>query len=304
MDDLEQRLARSMHGAAAGAPPDAQLLSKVHQRSGRYRRRRLAVQVSALAAVLAVGVPAVAVLLDRPGPSVPLPAATGVTPSLTLVPGFQNPVFPYALPPTDGMRAPVATLRSGTLSAFFEATDLRDHADTTVTVTGAKPSFTDGTTVTVRGRTGWLRTIAAEPARQYVLYWPERAGQWLQLATDDTYTPAQVIALAESLTSGAIAVLPPFRLDWSPAGLTPDTVTESTMSFGDGAFSVVLRKEYPLPADGRRLTRDADGARLEVAVADWDAVLDITAGSALTVSDADLLRFAAGVHILNRSNPR
>ncbi|MBL7253433.1 hypothetical protein [Paractinoplanes lichenicola] len=300
MDDLEQLLARSMHGAATDAPPDTELLSRVHQRSGRYRRRRLAGQLAGLAAVLAIGIPTATVLTNRPEPSVPLPAAQG----LTLRPGFQDPAFPYALPPAAGLRAPVATLESGTPTAFFEATDVRRQADTTVTVTGAKPSITGGTTVQVRGRTGWLRTTDVKPAKQYVLCWQEKAGQWLQLATDDTYTPPQVVALADSLTSAAVPVLPPFTLDWSPAGLSPDTVNASTMSFADGAFSVVLRKEYALPSPGRRLTRDADGVRLEVAVPDWDAVLDIRVGSALTISDADLQRFAAGVHILNRSNPR
>lgn len=313
MDDLEERLARSMHGAALDAPPDANLLSQVHRRSGRYRRRRLAVQLSGLAAALVVGLPTVAVLVHRSGsvvPAAPRPAATPVQ----LVPGFPNPVFPYALPPADGMRAPVATLEPGKRIAFFEATDLRRQADTTVTVTSTEPVFTTAATeapVQVRGRSGRLRTVDAEPAKQYVLYWPEGPDRWLQLATDDTYTREKVVALADSLTSAAIPVLPPFELDHSPAGLTPDTITASTMSFDDGDFSVVLRRAYPLPSttgqvagDDARLTREADGVRLDIAVSNWDAVLQITVRSPLAITDSDLLRFAAGVHILDRSNPR
>ncbi|MBM2618591.1 hypothetical protein JIG36_23830 [Actinoplanes sp. LDG1-06] len=316
MDDVERMLAQSLHGAATDAPGDTELLSKVHRRSSRYRRRRLAVQLSGLAAVVVVGLPATAVLLNRSGPPLPPPAAfsSSAASPVTLVEGFQNPVFPYALPPTEGMRAPVATLEAGTPTAFFEATDLRRHADTMVTVTSTKPVFTtaaDESAWTVRGHQGRLRTIDVEPAKQYILYWPEAPGRWLQLATDDTYTPQQVVALANALTSAAIEVLPPFELDYSPAGLTPDTVDASTMSFRDGAFSVVLRKQYQLPTTNQkvaaydaRLTRDARRTMLEVAVTDWDAVLQVTVRSPLAISDNDLLRFAAGVHILNRSNPR
>ncbi|GAA3457985.1 hypothetical protein GCM10018962_98190 [Dactylosporangium matsuzakiense] len=44
------------------------------------------------------------------------------------------------------------------------------------------------------------------------------------------------------------------------------------------------------------MTLDAD-------VTDWSATLRVSAAAGRTISDADLLRFAAGVHILNRSNP-
>lgn len=353
MDELDRLLAESMRSAADRAPSDGGLLTTVHQRSRRYRRRRIATGLSTAAAVLAIGVPFGTALVTRseatrspstvpvapaattpPSPSASeIPSASKAptrTPSsatstrtpkssaknVRLVDGYTAPRFPYTLPSTDGMRAPVASMRGGTLSAFFEATELLRHADVTVTVSTRKPVFTaPATTRTtlVRGHSGTLRTVDTQPAKQLVLFWPESSTRWIQVATDDTYTPQQVVALADSLSTASIAVLPPFTLDHAPAGLAVDTVTASTMSFraaNADKVTVVLRKRQPLTAVtdkvGRYqalLTRDGEGAELAVDVTDWDATLDVTVDAGLTMSDADLLRFAAGVHILNRSDP-
>ncbi|MFI5933078.1 hypothetical protein [Actinoplanes sp. NPDC051494] len=226
--------------------------------------------------------------------------------------GYTAPVFPYTLPATDGMKAPVASMRDGDLIALFEATELRDHADTTVTVSSRKPVFdTDATQTTqrVRGHSGTLRTLDVEPARQLTLWWQESSSRWIQLATDDTYTPQEVVALATSLSAGAVAVSPPFTLDRSPAGLVADTVTASRMSFraaGGEKIEVVLRKRRELTGDTVTVG-DYQGVltqgKLAVDVTDWDATLEVTVGAGLTMSGADLLRFAEGVHILNRSDP-
>lgn len=215
------------------------------------------------------------------------------------------------------MTAPVASLRNGNQIGFFEATELREHADITVTVSARKPTFSTSATQTsmsVRGHSGTLRTVDVQPAKQLTLFWQESSTRWIRLATDDTYTPKQVVALADSLSTAKIAVLPPFRLDLTPVGLTADTVTASTMSFrSDSAdqVEVVLRKRQELTETTdevgqyqAQLTRNGDGAKLSVDVTDWDATLEITVDAGLTLSDTDLLRFAAGVHLLNRSNPK
>ena len=171
--------------------------------------------------------------------------------------------------------------------------------------------------MTVRGHPGTLRTVDVQPARQLTLYWRESTSRWIRLATDDTYTAQQVVALADALTPAPIAVSTPFRLDLSPAGFVTDTVTESTMSFRTSAgapdadrFAVVLRKRRQLSGTPATvgsyqavLKHAAGGVTLDVDVTDWNATLEVSAGSGLTISDADLVRFAAGVHILNRSNP-
>jgi hypothetical protein len=186
-------------------------------------------------------------------------------------------------------------------------------------VSSREPASTGGgTSMAVRGHVGTLRTVDVKPARQLTLTWRESASRWIQLATDDTYTAQQVVALADALSPASIAVLPPFRLDLSPAGFGTDTVTASTMSFRPYAgapaadrVQVVLRKRRPLSGINQTvgaypavLTHDAGGgATLEIDITDWNATLEVTVGSGLTMSDAEVLRFAAGVHILNRSNP-
>ena len=154
-----------------------------------------------------------------------------------------------------------------------------------------------------------MRTVDVEPAKQLTLYWQEAPDRWIRVATDDTYTPQQVVALAEALAPAAVPVLPPFDLDLSPAGWTTDTVTASTMAFRTpGAdLTVVLRERRPLSGTNRsvgpyraRSPAPPTGSPLDVDVTDWNATLEV---SASTFTEDDLLRFAAGVHILNRSDP-
>lgn len=358
MDDLNRILAQSLHDAAGDAPDGAGLLGDVHARSRRYRKRRVvtATALSAAVAVAVAGIPIVTMLTTRPKPVLPpaasRPAVVAVpsspTPSstppasskpsigsssspssahtspaagaVTLSKGWTAPTFPYTLPATDGMSAPVASLADGNPSAFFEATELRKHADITITVSTEKPSFTTAAQeipFVVRGHGGYLRTVDVSPAKQLTLYWKESSTRWIRLATDDTYTPEQVVELAESMTSASIAVPPPFDLDLSPDGLIADSVTASRMIFrspdaapGSGGFSTVLHQHQQLTGVNKKvngydavLTHTAGQANLAVDATDWNATLRITVGNGLTVSDADLLRYAAGVHILNRSNP-
>ncbi|MFI5910983.1 hypothetical protein [Dactylosporangium sp. NPDC051541] len=324
MDELDRLLAQTLHGAADRAPSDAGLLTGVHGRARRHRRRKVATVLSAAAAALALGIPAAVGLAVRPDvpappaavPTTAAPSESATAAAMRLSAGYTAPAFPYTLPATNGMRAPIAWMDGGNLVAFFEAIDIRHHSDTTVTVSSRRPAFTTAGTETqrtVRGHAGTLRTVDVQPAKQLTLYWPESSTQWITLATDDTYTPQQVVALANSLTAASIAVSPPFELDLSPAGFSTETVSSSTMSFRDAGgaqFRVVLYKRRALQQPNQtvgaykaQLTRDADGATLDVDVTDWTATLRVTAAAGLNVSDADLLRFAAGVHVLNRSDP-
>ena len=321
MDDLDRLLAETLRGAAERAPADDELLSRVRARSDRFRRQRIVTGLAA-AAVLVVGVPTVVVLADRgsvPGP--PPPAAVSQDPpgAVQLVAGFTAPAFPYTLAAVDGMRAPVASMDGGDLIAFFEATELKHHADTTVTVSSRKPTFTGTATETpmsVRGHAGTLRTVDVQPAKKLTLYWQEKAGRWIQLATDDTYTPQQVVALATAMSAASVPVSAPFRLDFSPAGFVTDTVTDSTMTFRKSASSAealttVLRKRRSLTGADKTvgpyraaLTHDAAGTTLQIDVTDWNATLEISVSGGLSMSDSELLRFAGGIHLLNRSNPK
>ncbi|WP_430784566.1 hypothetical protein [Actinoplanes sp. G11-F43] len=307
-----------MHGAAGRAPGGQGLLGTVHERSRRYHRRRVATVAGvSVAAVLAAGVPFVFARVTGPEPIMP-PAAGDDPATVRLADGWVAPRFPYTLPIVDGMRAPVVTADAGRLSAFFEATELVEHADVTVTVSGDEPPVTEGATektITVRGQAGSLRTVDVRPARQLALVWRESPGRWIQLATDDTYTTPRVVALAESLSGASIPVQPPFDLARSPAGLVTDTVSASRMTFrapgaSTAGFRTVLRERQPLAgadrtvgASAAALTRTAGTVTLAVDVPDWNATLEVTVGDGLTISDADLLTYAEGVRILNRSDP-
>lgn len=306
MDDLDRLLAGTLHEAAERAPADDGLLATVHRRSARRHRQRVATALVAVAAALATGLPALATQLRRP-PENAAPADTAVR----LVDGWTAPVFPYTLPASAGLKPPVASMDGGDLIGFFEATEQRHHADTTVTVSDEEPSFT-GTAVQVRGHPGVLRTVDVRPARQLSLFWPESPGRWITLATDDTYSKPQVVGLADDLAPASVPVLPPFRLELTPAGAVTDTVTASTMSFRmpAGELKVVLRKRRPLVGADRTvgsypasISHGGSGVTLDVDVTDWQATLEVTAGPGVTISDGDLVRFAAGVHILDRSDP-
>jgi hypothetical protein len=167
----------------------------------------------------------------------------------------------------------------------------------------------------VRGHAGTLRTFEVSPAAQLTLFWQESANRWIQLATADTYTANEVVALADSLTAAPIPVLPPFDLSLSPAGLAADTVTASRMTFraagaSTAGLTIVLRKRRQLTGINKEisgydavLTRRSDKVTLAVDISDWEATLEITVGSGLTISDAGLVRYATGVKILNRSDP-
>ncbi|MER7167671.1 hypothetical protein ABT336_16580 [Micromonospora sp. NPDC000207] len=323
MDDLDRLLAETMHRAVDSAPSEAGLLHTVHDRAHRYRRRRIVTRLSAVALVVAVGVPAAAVIATRPDPAVVPPSSPATATAdrrVTLVDGWTAPTFPYTLPAKDGMTAPIASVDGGKPIAFFEATELRHHADVTVTVSGSRPTFTTSATeqpMRVRGKTGTFRTVDVSPAKQLTLYWRESSTRWIQLATDDTYTPEQVVSLADSLSPASIRVLPPFDLDRSPAGLVADSVTASRMTFrtpssapGRAGFRTVLREQRQLTGVNRKvngddavLTRRADRVTLAVDVTYWEATLEVTVDDGLTISDSDLLRYAEGVTILNRSNP-
>ncbi|MFY1700607.1 hypothetical protein ACN28G_02470 [Micromonospora sp. WMMA1923] len=363
MDELDRLLAETLRGADDRAPTDAGLLDTVHRRSRRYHRRRIATRLTAAAAVLAVGLPALSVLTTGPDPvgppldvvppvtappvtptptpppattsarperTTPAPSATGSTPprgtvpatrAVTLTDGWSAPRFPYTLPAAAHRQTPVASMSDGDLVGFFETTDWHE-ADVTVTVSARRPTFPAGSAaseqeIRVRGQAGTLRTVDVRPAKQLTLYWRESSNRWIQLATDDTYTPAEVVALAESLSAASIAVLPPFELARSPADLVTDTVTRSRMTFrapgsapGTDGLSTVLRERRQLTGVNQRvngddavLTRRDGRVTLAVDVTNWQATLEITVGNGLTISDADLLRYATGVRILDRSDP-
>jgi hypothetical protein len=249
-------------------------------------------------------------------PAAPAPTRRAVR----LTAGYTPPRFPYRLVRTDGLRPPALSVTDGETVAFYAATEQRHHADTTVVVSPRRPVFT-GTAVekpvVVRGRTGTLRSAPGKPTAQVVLYWPEAADRWIRMSTDDTYTPEQLVALADSLVPAPAPVPPPFRLALSPAGFVTTTISPSTVAFRPSAtatatdeLSIVLRRRRPLSGATEQvgpyrgsLRHEPAGTTIDVDVTDWEATLRVTAGRGLAVTDADLVRLASGVEVLDRSDP-
>jgi hypothetical protein len=256
------------------------------------------------------------------------PARSTTPPALRLAaPAFTTPTMPLQLPASTAgpFKQPVVTLQHGALVAYYAARDGERDADVTLVVTGQRPVFgTASAQVTevgqrVRSRQGTLRTVAVRPAAQLVLYWQESATRWVQVRTDDTYTATEVAALADSLAGASMALEVPLRFDLAPVGMTLETVTPYAMAFQPGAgagavpgvvaCTVVAQRQLSgatvqVGSYRATLARTAAGATLTVLVTDWNLTLLVEVPAGYDLPDADLIRFAAGVHVLNRAETR
>ncbi|GAA2358714.1 hypothetical protein GCM10010170_052680 [Dactylosporangium salmoneum] len=277
-------------------------------------------------AVAASGSPAAGNGQTGSGSSAPPPSAPPSTPSagsaagspITLgPPAYTLPAFPFepGVAPTGGLAAPVVTLDNGRLTAFFEAKDPRNGADVTISVTAEQPVFTGAareTTTRTRNRPATLRTVAVRPAAQLTLYWRESSTQWVRVDTDDTFTTDELVAFADALRPAAVPVPMPFRLELAPVGMPLSTVSKSAVAFRgpSGTISCTLTAARSL--DGAtlrvgphraRATRTAAGVTLVVLLEDRGESLVVQVPSPYTISDADLVRFAAGVSPTGNAEP-
>lgn len=249
MADIDRLLRSTLQERADIAPDPLGLLGAVHARSRRLRRRRRTALAAGLAAAaLALGVPLAVTAVDRDGapprpgsattvassPSVaaPQPSVTSGSPQpldspTAGAPGpatprvsasaHRPPTFPFQLGSADApaYRAPVVTVEGGILSSYNEARDPVGGADITLLVTERRPEFTSAagpvTEVSrrVRGRSGFLRTVAISPAAEITVYWQESATQWVALRTDDTFTEGEVIRFANQLVPADLPVVAP-----------------------------------------------------------------------------------------------
>lgn len=369
MADLDDLLRGCLHERAEDAPQAAGLLGAVHVRSTRLRARRRIVLTAAAVVAVALTVPAVVVGVGGRGGPAPEPAASGSMPSVTsgptgsatasAVPGTTSAEASSVGPAATGMRlvapsypvpsfplrpgrsapafgTPVVTLEGGELRAYFPAKDPEGDADVTLVVSAQRPSFgAEADPVTelsrqVRGHAGVLRTVAVTPTAQLTLYWQEAADSWVQLRTDDTYTPQQVVALADGLVAASLDVVTPLRFDLVPEEMVLDTATASTIALrpagapaggaagsragarardGVGCTLLSLR---PLPSVGTPvsvggyrgvLNRDQNGASLTVRLEDRRLMLVVRVPEGALISDGDLVRLAAGAHPTEHAEP-
>ncbi|GEM_PF-5697012 len=272
-----------------------------------------------------------------PTPSNPTPTASATAPGLTTTasplrlaaPAYPTPSFPLRPDPATGLprgglKTPVITLDSGALQGFFEARDGQAGADVTIVVTAQRPTFgaaagpVSETDRQVRGHPGTLRTVAVSPANQLNLYWQESATQWVQVRTDDTFSNAEVVTFANALSAAALPLDVGLRLDLAPVGLVLDTAAPSRLALRPGDVpagaaptpTVVCTLYDTRPLSGTAvnvgsyraaITRTASGVELAVTVDDRGVTLLVEVSAQYPISDADLIRFAAGVHLTDRA---
>jgi hypothetical protein len=323
--DVPAMVRDSLRRHADGTPPAGQLLASVHRRSRQLRRRRAAVAVALTAAAVAsLAVPIATRAAEPAGTATTVAAARA--PVRLAPPAYTVPSFPFrpGAAPVGGLAAPVVTLERGELTAYYEARDPARGADVTIRVGSRPPAFTgpadragpaSETHPRVRGGPGTLRRVAVAPAARLTLYWPEAADRWVWVDTDDTLTDAELVRFADKLLPASVPVVRPFRFDLAPAGMALDTATVSRVALRppagpDAAVACTLLRRRPLTGPEVRvgpyrgvLTRTGSGAALAVDVTDWAATLLVEVPAAYEISDADLIRFAAGVHVLDRSEP-
>jgi hypothetical protein len=354
MTDVDPLLRAALRRHADGAPPADGLLAAVHARSaGLRRRRRVAMVSAALAAVVALGTgtalattiqhgvrvgwppvgsngnstrPASTPPVTSTGPTSPSPSRTPIGDAHALrldTPAYQVPTFPFRLgADAPAMRSPVITMVRGELQAYYEAVDPEKDADVTL-VTGARhPTFgipagpVTEVARSMRDHIGKLRNEAVSPAAQLTAYWQESANLWVQLRTDDTYTPDQLIKLVNGLVADSAQVAVPLRFDWAPKGLVPDTMTPSIVGFvpstgtaGAEVVTCTLSRARSLSGASvpvgsyHGVLRHDGGTTLTVALTDWHITLTVRIASGYTMTDADLARFAAGIQVTERAEP-
>lgn len=321
-DDVEQRLRAVLSRKADAAPRGEAMLTAVRVESGRRRHRRQlagAGGLSALAVLLALGVSTIvsssgSSTADRPRVAVAaVPAA-----EVTLVAGPPPRVtFPFtpqvalvgSTTPTVVVDAGRPTLRYGP-----------SGAEITVANTPFPPGI-PASAVTVRGHPG---TVWLDESGGRVLSWAERSDLWLRISVPaaEPIKDDDLIKYAGALITKPMTGPAPFAFDLVPAGFALDTMESSVITFCPpdvalgGSFvdkiAVLLGDASSKASGGRPVTVAGRVGQLNT-TPDATIVLqfDDGAGRFLTVqvgpnihfADAELLRFAAGIHPTSSARP-
>jgi hypothetical protein len=122
--------------------------------------------------------------------------------------------------------------------------------------------------------------------------------------TDDTFTDVDLVRFADALSDARLPVVVPFRFDLAPDGMVLDTATPSRMALrpADGTDTVSCTVLNRKPGRGGP-TRTAAGATLSVPLDDPALTLLVQVPARYAIGDADLARFAAGIHLTADARP-
>ncbi len=328
MRNLENDLRTLLADEAESAPTEVQLLTAVKQRSRHKaiaRRAGVVGLVAITVGAIAVAVPAV--LSGSAQHSRQLGVSSSASPpsrlsstapaTLQLEPVANQPTVTFPYHPTFVPAGfPPATVIRTQSDFLLHARQLDNSKLIRVGVDATKPSLADAPNlagaklqpVTVRGHTGSIATGGGpNPAR--LLFWPEKPGLWLDIYSVGV-SRSDLLRYAEGLRQGTLknteafryALLPPslviheslhYNTTFSPADAPPDA---------DPIGGLVVTLDNPTPPTGTRVQvgnhtgylNTADGGRELLVDLGQHAILSVTFAG---LSDADLIRFAAGVTV-------
>ncbi|HEX6684424.1 MAG TPA: hypothetical protein VF062_16600 [Candidatus Limnocylindrales bacterium] len=322
----------SLRRNAGRAPRGDRMLSWVRLESRRRKRRRDVAMAAVTATVLLGGVVGASSLTARPAVGPQIETLEVLQPGGPTRTSISFPFTPQRA--LAGSASPVLILSAGKLTLTYDGTDA---ADATVTVGGTPPQAggtppqVGGTppqvagtppqagtpvAVSVRGHAGshsLLRPPSSPPLR--VLSWQERPDMWVEIRAPQSETLEDLTAYALALRAESMTQPLPFEFDLVPAALTMDNANPSAVTFAppgvpaiDGftdRVAVMLEVAGKVPVNGRPVAvqgrdgwlSETDGATM-LRVDNRDGrVLTIQVDHDIHLSEADLLRFAAGVHV-------
>jgi hypothetical protein len=319
MYDVEERLREALRRHADDSPTGSTMLTTVTATSARARRRaRLATLASGLGAVLVVGGVAVVAGTDPTGPTPPLPVAAAPSRPPTsdaLKPAApMNLVFPYTATPLTSGDEVQAMLVGGVLQLLVGG---GVTVETAPVQPQPAPPGTPAQPGQARGHTAVVRQWDADGGHHTLLTWPETPNQWIAVQGADTVTATQLGTVAQSLVPAAVRVKVPFTFDLVPATSTVDNLAPSAVTFCPpgvnpgaawiGKVAVMLDgnargpgnpADHPVKVGGRDgVITNGPGARSLAVPRDDGTTLIVQDTTAHPMSDADLVRFAAGIHV-------
>jgi hypothetical protein len=247
-------------------------------------------------------------------PSTPQLVATLGPPQYTL------PAFPFIPLATAGL-GPARAGLDGDVYLMHSA-DSPEAVSLQVFTGASEPRFPEpeqGVQVSteptrVRGVAGTLRVETIDSFVDRTLYWREPSGTWVRIRAN-RMEPAAMVAYAEALRPGSVKVRAPFTFDVLPQGLILDNVGPSDMVFRvagqpaggswENKLAFLLNADgggdsasWPLRVGGQPAKIHMQDQERSASVLQRNGtILVIQVPQALVISDDELLRLAAGVHV-------
>jgi hypothetical protein len=316
MTEVEDRLRAALGRRAEQAPPGTTLLHQVQATHGRRRRRRLAALTGGLAAVaVAISVPVVPRIIGPSGSDLAVAAAAPSAAGVSLVPDDPyTATFPLIPGPSLAALGPPAVMLVGAVPTLSYR-----NGTFTIAAPSARPfnnaSEPAGSTKhPVHGQQARLTQTSDAGVTRQTLTWQESATQWVQITAAPALRTDTLLRYAGGLSVGPVPLTRPYTFALVPGGFTVDNVTPTVVTFcppgvdqdarfgGKIAVMLAAPASPATPLPGHRvdvggrpgwLSRTGD-TLLQVPLADGD-ILQIQAPASDLISQADLLRFAAGI---------